>query len=265
MTKGTGMVWTITIIAGLLWSVVILPIPSIASDPSASTSTRARQILREVDDLWRGRSSHGFLSMVVKTAHYTRRMRMEGWSKGKEYSLVRIIEPLREKGTATLKYRNDIFTYLPKTDRTIRLTSGMMMGSWMGSHFTNDDLVKESRLEEDYDPAITYEGERDGESVVEFALAPKPTAAVVWGKVLITVRAADHIPVASVYFDEDMAPVRTISFSKIREMNGRRIPTVLRVVPVDKPGEYTELIYEQMRFNIDLDDAFFSLAQLRRM
>jgi len=123
---------------------------------------RSRQILREVDDLWRGTSSHAKVSMRVKTEHYARAMRMEAWSKGKEQTLVRIIAPLREKGTATLKSGNNIFSYLPRTDRTIRLTSGMMLGSWMGSHFTNDDLVKESRRDADYNPSISYEGMRDG-------------------------------------------------------------------------------------------------------
>ncbi len=229
-----------------------------------SPSERARRILRTVDDLWRGQSSHGILTMQVKTAHYTRSLRIEGWSKGKDQSLIRIISPLKEKGTATLKSGTSIYTYLPQTDRTIRLTSGMMMGSWMGSHFTNDDLVKESRLEDDYDPSLSFEGGRDGQSVIEFTLIPKPTAAVVWGKVIITVRAADYIPLNTIYFDEDMTIARTMTFSKIQVMGGRKFPSVLRIVPADKPEESTELVYEEMQFDLKIDDAFFSLAQLRR-
>ncbi len=134
-------------------------------DASLSAETKnptewAKEILRKIDDLWRGDSSHGILTMKVQTKNYTRTLRMEGWSKGKENSLVKIISPLKERGTATLKSDSTIYTYLPKTDRTIRLTSGMMMGSWMGSHFTNDDLVKDSRLEDDFDPTISFEGER---------------------------------------------------------------------------------------------------------
>ena len=121
---------------------------------------RVRVLLSKVDDLWRGQSSYAITSMHVKTEHYERTMRMEGWSKGKEKTLFRIMLPLREKGTSTLKSDNHIYTYLPKTDRTIKLTSGMMMGSWMGSHLTNDDLVKEARLEEDYTAEISFEGMR---------------------------------------------------------------------------------------------------------
>ena len=155
---------------------------------------RAKEILRHIDDLWRGASSYGIFSMQVKTAHYTRNMRMEAWSKGKEKTLVRILEPLKEKGTASLKSGNSIYSYLPRTDRTIRLTSGMMMGSWMGSHFTNDDLVKESRMEEDYHVTISYEGVRNGRKIIEFQLTPKPDAAVVWGKVVLIVLEIDYTP-----------------------------------------------------------------------
>ncbi len=248
------------IILAIISTTLLSPQPSIAE----SGRERAKRILREVDDLWRGKSSRVNFSMKVKTSHYTRNLTMDGWSKGKEKTLVRIISPLKEKGTATLKYGNTIFTYLPKTDRTIRLTSGMMMGSWMGSHFTNDDLVKESRMEEDYDPEITFEGKRGGLEIIEFTLIPKPEAPVVWGKIILTVRAKSHIPIKEYYYDEDMKLVRTISFSDIKVLGGRRVASVLRVVPRDKPGEYTELVYNKMAFNIKLNDSLFSLARLRR-
>ncbi len=234
------------------------------AQPEDSQVERARQILREVDDLWRGESSHARVAMQVKTEHYTRNMEMEAWSKGKEETLVRIVAPLKEKGTATLKSGNNIFTYLPRTDRTIRLTSGMMLGSWMGSHFTNDDLVKESRREEDYDAHISFEGERDGRQVLEFTLLPKPDAAVVWGKLTLTVLAGSYIPLEELYYDEDMRVARTITFSDVKPLGGRERPAVLHVVPADKPDEYTELVYESLQLDIELSDAMFSLSSLRR-
>ncbi len=229
-----------------------------------SPAERARKVLRIIDDLWRGESSHGIISMQVKTAHYTRKLRMEGWSKGKDLSLIRIINPLKERGTSTLKSDTNIYTYLPKTDRTIRLTSGMMMSSWMGSHFTTDDLVKESRLEDDYDPTITFEGNRGGQTVLEFSLLPKPEAPVVWGKITFLIRTTDFIPLSAVYFDEDLNIARTMTFSDVKKMSGRKIPAVLHVVPADKPEEFTELIYEEMTFDLELKDSFFSLGRLKR-
>ena len=231
--------------------------------PSADNQ-EARAILLEIDDLWRATSSQGTVRMQVQTANYTRTLRMEIWSKGKDKSLVRIISPLKEKDTASLKTGNTMYTYLPKTDRTIRLTSSMMMSSWMGSHLTNDDLVKESRLAEDYDPRISFRGIRDGRDIIEFTLEPHRDAAVVWGRIVMVVTAKDHLPILATYYDEDNVLARTITFSEIKNMGGRLLPTVLKVVPADKPGEHTELVYETMRFDLNLPDSLFSLLQLRR-
>ena len=225
---------------------------------------RARQILEKIDDLWRADSSRSRVSMEVVTANYTRRVSMECWTLGKEKSLVRIISPRKEKGTVTLKSGNVIYTYLPKTDRTIRLTASMMMGSWMGSHFTNDDLVKDSRLSDDYVPSINFEGKREGQQIIEFALVPKPDAPVVWGRIVITVLADSFLPLFSYYYDEDMGLARTMIFSDIKKMGGKMLPAVMRVVPADKDDEYTELTYEEIVFGIELGESFFSLQQLRR-
>ena len=235
---------------------------SIANDPSRE---RADAILQKIDDLWRSSSSKARLKMVVKTNNYTRTMIMDNWTKGKDKSLVMIMLPLKEKGMISLKNGNTMYTYLPKTDRVIRLTSGMMMGSWMGSHFTNDDLVKESRLSEDYNPLITFEGLRDGQQIIEFDLIPKPDAPVVWGKIVIAVLLDDYLPIVSRYYDEDLVLARTLEFHQIEEMGGRRIPAVMHMVPADKPGEFTELTYEEINFDIALQDSMFSLMQLRRM
>jgi outer membrane lipoprotein-sorting protein len=236
-----------------------------AAENNVPDKDRAQEILEVIDDLWRSTSSTAKMQMKVKTKHYTRTMVMDSWTKGKDKSLVRIISPLKEKGTVSLKNGNTMYTYLPKTDRVIRLTSGMMMGSWMGSHFTNDDLVKESRLSEDYDPVVTYEGVRDGRDIVEFDLVPKPEAPVVWGKIVIIVRAGDFLPVVSRYYDEDMVLIRTLDFLDIRKMDDRLLPAVMHMVPADNPLEFTELVYLNIDFNVDLQDSFFSLMQLRRM
>jgi len=236
----------------------------VATAEERDDKARTTHILETVDDLWRGDSSYAVVTMQVKTEHYTRTMRMEGWSKGKEKTLFSVLEPLREKGTKTLKSDNHIYTYLPKTDRIIRLTSGMMMGAWMGSHLTNDDLVKEARLEEDYDASISFEGEREGQDIIEFTLIPKPDAPVVWGKLLLTIMADSYTPLLELYFDEDMQLARTFTFSGMKMLGGRERPAVLRVVPADKPGEYTEFIYEQLELNIPVNDLMFSKASLKR-
>lgn len=239
-------------------------IPAAYADTVPSENSRVQALLNEVDDMWRGKSSYAKTIMQVKTEHYTRTMKMEGWSKGKEKTLFKVLEPLREKGTATLKSGNHIYTYLPKTDRTIKLTSGMMMGSWMGSHLTNDDLVKEARLEDDYHASISFEGERDGSNIIEFTLIPKEEAPVVWGKLLLIVNADSRLPMFEYYFDEDMALARTFSFSDLKLLAGRERPSVIRVIPADKPDEYTEFTYTELELDIELNDNLFSLSELKK-
>ncbi len=229
-----------------------------------NSSGRASEILRSVDNLWRGSSSHAITSMRVKTQHYTRTMRMEGWSKGKEKTLFKVLEPNKEKGTITLKSGIHIYTYLPRTDRKIRLTSGMMMGSWMGSHLTNDDLVKEARLEDDYKSSISFEGMRDGKNIIEFTLIPKPDAAVVWGKLVLVVLRDSYTPLHEEYYDEDMQLARTFKFTDMKLLAGRQRPATMRVVPADKPDEFTEFIYESLELDININEHFFSVSNLRR-
>ena len=223
-----------------------------------------KQILDKVDDLFRSQSSHGFATMTVATAHWKRSLTLEMWSKGKDKSLVRILAPKKEKGTTTLRSGNDIWNYLPKVKRVIKLPSSMMAASWMGSHFTNDDLVKESRMADDYTFEITFRGEVAGDDIVEVTCHPKPEAAVVWGKVLVRARLKDYLPLFVKYFDEDLRLARTMTFSQVSGLGGRMLPAVLTMVPEEKPDESTIVRYEKMEFDIGLDDDFFSLRTLQR-
>ena len=232
--------------------------------PSAPPAVSAKAILDHVDDLFRGNSSRGRASMTVTTANWQRTLVLEFWSEGKEKSLIRILAPQKEKGTATLKSGNDIWNWLPKVARVIKLPSSMMSASWMGSHFTNDDLVKESRMAEDYDVAIAFEGERGGRREIEIACHPKPQAAVVWGRVDVVVRAQDHMPLEVRYHDEELKLARTMTYEDVKELGGRRLPVQLRIVPADKPGESTLVVYEDITFDVALPPDTFSLRTLQQ-
>lgn len=234
-----------------------------AAEP-APAKVDVKAVLDRFDDLWRGRSSKAQITMQIKTKHWERSLTMQAWSLGKDRSLVRVLKPLKERGIATLKVGREVYNYLPDTDRTIKITSGMMMGAWMGSHFTNDDLVKESRMADDYATTLSFFGARDGQPVIELTSVPKPAAAVVWGKVVTTVRTADWQPLTILFYDDDGKLARTISYSAVRQLGDRALPTVMRVTPADRPGEYTEVIYDDIAFGVDLDEAFFSLNQLKR-
>lgn len=201
--------------------------------------------------------------MQVVTSHWSRTLSLEFWSKGKDKSLVRILAPLKEKGTATLRSGNEIWNYLPKVNRVVKLPSSMMSASWMGSHFTNDDLVKQSRFADDYHFEITQQGMRDGLDIVEITCIPKPEAPVVWGKVEVVVRRSDYLPLVTRYYDEGLKLARTMTFSDVKTWSGRALPTVMTLTPEDKSGEKTQVSYDSITLDVSLDDSFFSLRNLQ--
>ncbi len=243
--------------------VLVLLLLGLGNARSQAASLTAEEILDRVDDLYRGTSSHGKMTMVVVTEHWKRTLSLEFWSKGKDKSLIRITAPLKEKGTSTLRSGNEIWNYLPKVNRVIKLPSSMMSASWMGSHFTNDDLVKESRFTQDYTFKISYEGARDGLEIVELACTPKPEAPVVWGRVEVTVRRTDYLPTVVRYYDEVLHLARTMTFSDFKTLSGRSIPTMMTLTPSDKPNERTEVSYQEITFDVSLTDDFFSIRTLQ--
>lgn len=222
------------------------------------------ELIRHIDRLWRGDTSQATMTMTVKTRRYERMMTMEAWSRGKDYSLVVIREPIKDKGIATLKVEENIWNYLPKINRVTKVPSSMMAGSWMGSHFTNDDLVKESTFEDDYDSSITFEGERDGKQIYEMTSLPKPDAAVVWGKVVMLIGQQSLAPFKAFYYDEEGRLVRTLTFDQQREIDGRAIPMRMSLQPEDKPNESTVIVYHDIEFGVPLAESFFSLQNLKQ-
>jgi Outer membrane lipoprotein-sorting protein len=223
------------------------------------------EIMDQVDRLMRGQSSRGQVEMQIRTEHWERTLEMEIWSLGTEYSLVRVESPRKEAGTATLKVADEVWNYLPRVDRTIKIPPSMMMGSWMGSHFTNDDFVKESRLIEDYDIRFAEFTGEDAQRYWDLSLTPKPEAPVVWGRIDYRVRRGDLMPVWARYYDEDGGLVRTMSFDQYQRMGGRLVPARMTVRPADKPDEVTIVLYRGLEFDVDLGPEFFSLRNLRSL
>ncbi len=247
--------WSARLGAGCLLG--LLPLGSLSGQQTA------QEIVDRVDRLLRGESSRGIVEMEVVTQHWSRTYEMRIWSLGTEYSLIHILSPRKDAGTATLKAGDEIWNYLPRVDRSIKLPPSLMGAAWMGSHFTNDDLVKESHIIEDYDIEIGFEGTRDGVAVWEFILTPKPEAAVVWGRIEEQVRKDDLMPVWARYYDDRGELARTMTFEDFTVMGGRLVPARMDVVPADKPDERTTILYRELEFDIELDESFFSLRRLQ--
>ncbi|MEE9517654.1 MAG: outer membrane lipoprotein-sorting protein [Candidatus Adiutricales bacterium] len=223
-----------------------------------------REILDKVDDLSRGKSSRGKMTMSITTAHWSRSLTLEFWNKGKDKSLIRILSPKKEKGMTTLRSGNNIWNYLPKINRIIKLPSSMMGSSWMGSHFSNDDLIKESRMADDYTFEISFQGQKEGRRVVEITCIPHEDAVVVWGRIIVTVDSDEYLPLKILYYDEDLELARTMIFEDVGLLGGRKLPRRMVIIPAAKPKEATVVLYEEMQWDIELDDKLFSIRSLKR-
>jgi outer membrane lipoprotein-sorting protein len=229
----------------------------------ATDDQRAHEIVDRVARLFSGKSSIATLQMQISGENGQRDLTMKIWTQG-ENAFVRIISPEKDAGTAILKIGSDIWYYLPKVDRTIKAPSSMTMTSWMGSDFTLDDLVKQSGLEHDYSLANSFEGKRGEVPVYEYTLTPKPGAVVVWGKIVLQIRQANLMPAWQGFYDEDGKLVRDLTFSDYKTMDGRLMPTRMVMRSLDKPGQQTTILYQDIAFDVPISAQTFSLSSLKR-
>ncbi|MDX1473630.1 MAG: outer membrane lipoprotein-sorting protein [Reinekea sp.] len=238
----------ITLLAGLLASTVMA-----ASDP------KAIELLERVDNLYQQENSHAVMTMEIVTPDFERSMSMESWSIGLDYSLVRVLEPKKERGVSTLKRENDMWNYLPKIRKVIKVPPSMMMGSWMGSDFTNDDLMREGSWVDEFDVTLS-----EDDTLYTLDLVAKPDTVTVWGAMQIIIDKSNLMPLKQVYFDEDGSAMREMIFSDIKTFGEVTLPTVMELRPLNKPENRTRVIYESLDFEVDRDEDFFSLQNLKK-
>jgi outer membrane lipoprotein-sorting protein len=218
-------------------------------------------LLARLDDLYRSKSSIARVEIVVATPRSTRSLRIRGWTRGLDEALFIIEAPARDQGTATLRVGSNLWNYLPRIARTIRVPPSMMLGSWMGTDFTNDDLVKESSLLKDFDSRI----DRRSESPPGWwmALSVKPGVVGRWARIEILVT-DDGLPVEERHFDRKGRLARTMLFDEIKVLGGRRLPAHMVLTPTGVEGQRTEMRYLDIQFDVPIADDTFSLSRLER-
>ncbi len=221
-------------------------------------------IVRKAENQIRGKTSHALIEMTVVTPDYTRTLKMESWWVGTEKALIVIKAPRKEAGNKTLKIKNEIWNYLRNTETIIKIPPSMLMQSWNGSDFTNDDLVRESSLSRDYRMKLLGEEPVNGVLCWKILLTPKPEAPVVWGKLIYWVRQSDVLPARVEYYDERDRLVRHMLFSDYRTLHRRRIPTRWVMYNDRRAGRYTEIRILDIQFDIPIPDRLFSFRELER-
>lgn len=225
----------------------------------------AREIIKKADEKMQGVSNASEMEMKIVRPTWTREISMKSWAKGTQYSLVLITAPARDKGAAFLKREKELWNWQPTIDRVIKMPPSMMMQSWMGSDFTNDDLVKESSVVEDYDHVLLGDTLIGKYKAWKIQLTPKEDAPVVWGKIEAYIDQSDYIQLLFKYYDEDEILINTMVLSEVKMMDGRNIPTKMEMIPAEHPDQKTVIIYKSMDFDTGLDESFFSIQNMKRI
>ncbi len=232
---------------------------------SFSQNLTATEIIKKADDKVRGLSNIAEIKMTVVRPTWSREIEMKSWAKGEELALILITAPARDQGIVHLKRDKELWNWQPSIDRVIKLPPSMMLQSWMGSDFTNDDLVKESSAVYDYYHELGKDSIIEGRACYKIILTPKPNAPVVWGKIFSWITKEDLIQLRTEFYDEDEFLVNTMFASDIKNLDGRILPAHLEMIPADKQGHKTMIDYISLKFDVDIGDDFFTIQNMKRV
>jgi len=245
----------------LIQSFVLLSIPLF----SFSQELTAADVIEKFEDKVRGNSNRAEIRMTIIRPTWSREMAMKSWAKGDDLALILVTEPARDQGIVYLKRDKELWNWQPSIDRIIKLPPSMMLQSWMGSDFTNDDLVKESSSVKDYYHSFGKDSVVDNRECYKIILTPKPDAPVVWGKIYSWISKKNFLQLRVEFYDEDGILVNTMIGSNIKDMDGRLLPAKLEMNPADKEGNKTMVEYLSLTFDEPMEDDFFSEQNMKRI
>lgn len=225
----------------------------------------AKEIVKKADDNMRGNTSIADITIVIVRPTWKRELSMKAWTKGEDYSMILITSPAREKGTVFLKRIKEVWNWIPAIERNIKLPPSMMSQSWMGTDFTNDDLVKEASSVSDYEHTHLGKEVIAGKECYKIEMVPKASAAIVWKKVIVWIDTSDFLQLNAEFYDEDGELVNRMNSSEIKLMDGKKITSKIEMIPVDKPGQSTVIIYKNILFNTPINDDFFTTRNMKQL
>ncbi|HHC6596463.1 TPA: outer membrane lipoprotein-sorting protein [Vibrio parahaemolyticus] len=232
---------------------------------SLSYAESAFDIVQKSDQAMRGKSSYSEATMEIVRPDWTRSMTMKSWTKGTELSLVLVTAPAKDKGSASLKRHREMWNWVPSIERVIKIAPSMLSQSWMGSDFTNDDLINQSSIVVDYQHALLGNDSFEGDKVWVIEATAKPDAPVVWNKVTLWIAQSTYLQRKVEFYDEFDERVNVLTTYDVKELGGRKIATRMEMKPVDKPGNKTIFTTHQAQFDFDINDDFFSQQQMKSL
>ncbi len=244
-----------------LIAVIALFVPALLN----AQELTAVEIVKKADDKMRGLSSKGEMTMQIVRSSWTRTISMKTWSKSDQYSLILITAPAKEKGQVFLKRKKEMWNWVPSIERMVKIPPSMMMQSWMGSDFSNDDLVRQSSIVRDYEHKLLRKELVRNQECYKIELIAKEDAPVAWGKIVSWITTEGHNNWKSEYYDEEGYLIHTENAYNLMQMGDRIIPEKYEIIPEEEPGNKTILIFKNMVFDQNIDEGFFSIQNMKRI
>ncbi len=230
-----------------------------------SNAQTAKEIIQKADEKMRGNTSQA--EIIIKTVRpsWSREMTIKTWMKGTNLAMILVRAPAKDKGIVYLKRKKEVWNWLPSLEKIIKLPPSMMSQSWMGTDFTNDDLVKESSVVNDYDHSIIGDTTIDTRNCYIIQMLPKPETAVVWGKLIVCIDKKDFIELHTRFYDEEGNLINTMNAYDVKIMDSRLIPTRFEMIPAEKSNQKTVMIYKSVQYNKPIDDNFFTTEKMKTL
>jgi outer membrane lipoprotein-sorting protein len=230
----------------------------------SAQSLSATEIIKRADEKFKGeQSGYSVMTMTIVRPTWQRTVEFKSWAKEDDYALTLITAPSREKGQSFLKRKNEMWSWNPSINRLIKLPPSMMSQGWMGSDYTNDDILRESSVVDDYSHSFEGEETINGQQCYKIKLTAKEDADILWGSQIWWVDKKEFIVLKAELYDEDGYLVRTETASDLKIMDGRLLPTLIELVPAETEGQKTILKIIEMKFNLKMEESFFSQQNMK--
>ncbi len=232
----------------------------------AQGNLTAEEIIKKADEKFQGEeTSKGELEVIIKRPTWERTISAKMWTKGKDFSLTYITGPPEEKGQTFLKRYNELWNWNPTISRMIKLPPSMMSQGWMGSDYSNDDILRESSITDDYNSKLIGEEQCQGFLCYKIELIPKEDVAVVWGRIVIWIAKDEYYQMKAEYYDEDDYLIRTMLSDKIKLFDDRKLPSYMEIIPADEEGNKTIIVLKDFMFNENIPESFFSQQNMKKV
>jgi outer membrane lipoprotein-sorting protein len=237
---------------------------TILADIAVSADEKAKKMIERSEAHTRGDSFQAEVAMTVHNGETERNLSFRTWLVGRDKAVIKILSPVKDRDTGNLRLEMNLWQFLPNIDRVVKIPPSMMLQSWMGSDFTNDDLVKSSSLSRDYTHQIEKTETLGGLPAVKIICTPKADAPVAWGKVIVWLRETDSVPLKQEFYSENKELIKVMEGSDIKSFGSHTIPTQLVMSTVKKQGAKTILRYRTVAFDQKLDEKIFTQEYIRK-